>query len=404
MKNNKIIRLHSSLVFAALLLGACTFPVTMSDDFTVEISGPTNGMIVPLGEPVYVRSTATSTTGNIIRLLFFDNGTHIFFEYENPSWSPRPETANTIATWIPEEIGETTLQVAAQRRGAGGYGYSDIITVCVLPFSLDGRFHDLAFTNSLSPETVLIQYDGDCIIPEPSSPTPGPLDMEATATPESISFVPTEINTLESCASPTPITFEVRLSDTRDEVAIVTVSVLILPSIGTSNVDGWMTDQQTLILNHTGDDFSTSPRTKIYSMTYDFYSNVAASTQNVLTDISSGAELTWMARAFNRDGETLLQEGYFTIPANAVTCEGSPYLMTTSAPLIIAPTGTATPASALDCPPGTYFSDTTNKCIAIQIPPTKKPGGDGISCSDHGSKDSCSSAGCSWNANLNKCQ
>lgn len=319
MKKIQVLSRFIVWISISALIWSCTFPVTTSDDFSVEIGGPTNGLIIPLGEPVYVRGNATSTAGDILRLLFFDNGTHIFSEYENPSWNIRPQTANTIATWIPNEIGEIPLQVAAQRRS--GYGYSDIITVCVLPFERDVRFVDNNFATVLSPETVLVQYDGDCTIPEPASSGTGPLSMEATASPENISFVPLEIDSATSCALPIPITFEVRLNDPRDEVAIVTVSAKVNPSVGNSNTESWMTDQQTLILNHTGDDPATN--TKIFSKTYDFYRNIAVTSQNMLTGVTSSAELTWAADAFSRDGETLLEEGFFSIPLIPVNCDGS---------------------------------------------------------------------------------
>lgn len=320
MKKMQMLSRFLAMISISTLIWACTFPVTTSDDFSVEIGGPTNGLIIPLGEPVYVRGSATSTASDILRLLFFDNGTHIFSEYENPSWNLRPQTANTIATWIPNEIGEIPLQVAAQRRS--GYGYSDIITVCVLPFQRDDRFVENNFSSSsLSPETDLVQYDGDCIIPEPVTSGSGTLEMDATASLDNISFVPLEVDSSGTCAVPIPITFEVRLIDPRDEVAIVTISVMVNPSIGNSNTESWMTDQQTLILNHTGDDFATN--TKIFSKTYDFYRNIAVTSQNVLTGITSSGELTWAADAFARDGEVLLEEGLFSIPITPINCDGS---------------------------------------------------------------------------------
>jgi len=54
---------------------------------------------------------------------------------------------------------------------------------------------------------------------------------------------------------------------------------------------------------------------------------------------------------------------------------------------------TATPASAKDCPPGTYYSEITHQCIDIQLP---TPGGSG---GDNGGGDSGSascSAPCVW--------
>lgn len=185
MSTLKRIRFLSTLLLAGIFVGACTFPATVSDDFSVEIGYVTNGAVIPLGEPVYVRGDATSTAGNISRLLFFANRS-VFWEHENHYIDIRGDILNTIATWIPAETGEVTLQVAAQR--TGGYGYSEVITVCVLPFERADWF----VTGSFSPETILIQYEGDCTIPERSSSVPGPLSMVVTANPDHISFVPLE--------------------------------------------------------------------------------------------------------------------------------------------------------------------------------------------------------------------
>ncbi len=46
----------------------------------------------------------------------------------------------------------------------------------------------------------------------------------------------------------------------------------------------------------------------------------------------------------------------------------------TTGVLILIPTATSTPASALDCPSGTYFADVTHQCIAISTPTPPKVG------------------------------
>ncbi len=74
---------------------------------------------------------------------------------------------------------------------------------------------------------------------------------------------------------------------------------------------------------------------------------------------------------FGSDGILISEEGPFNI---FPTLYGAP------TPTAIA---TATPASALDCPPGTYFAEVTNRCIPIAIEPTRESGG-GNSCVDPG--------------------
>lgn len=64
------------------------------------------------------------------------------------------------------------------------------------------------------------------------------------------------------------------------------------------------------------------------------------------------------------------------------------------------PTFTATPASAADCPPSTYFSETTHRCIQIELKPTKSGGG---GCSQYSNASACTSNGCSWDKPSSTC-
>jgi hypothetical protein len=52
------------------------------------------------------------------------------------------------------------------------------------------------------------------------------------------------------------------------------------------------------------------------------------------------------------------------------------------------------------CPPGTYYSETTNKCIEIQIL-TPKPA---KACSEYRSDTACKAAGCTWDTIGKKCK
>ena len=67
------------------------------------------------------------------------------------------------------------------------------------------------------------------------------------------------------------------------------------------------------------------------------------------------------------------------------------------------PLSVPTPASAADCPSGTYFADVTHQCIAIATPTTGNGGG-GVVCSNITSSSICDSTpGCTFNSSLKKC-
>ncbi len=72
-----------------------------------------------------------------------------------------------------------------------------------------------------------------------------------------------------------------------------------------------------------------------------------------------------------------------------------------SAPISFStPAFTSTPASARDCPSGTFFAEQTHKCIPVQIE-TVKPGHGG--CSQYDNASACTSNGCSWDKPSSTC-
>jgi hypothetical protein len=123
---------------------------------------------------------------------------------------------------------------------------------------------------------------------------------------------------------------------------------------------------------------------------------------NLLTFFGNiGGDVTWTAQALGRDGSILATDGPHTIPASP--CVPAPL----SAPLTLAAptvTLTATPASAADCPSGTYFADVTHKCIPIAIPTAGKQGnGESGSCSSYQNASACTTNGCSWDKIKSTC-
>lgn len=373
-------RLFPSLLAACILSGACTFPVTTSDDFEVHFGRPSNGNVIMLGESFNLLANGSSTAGDVSRVLFFANGSVV---------NSAPNLAGDIIVaeyvWTPPAAGQYTLQIAAQR--SGEYAYSPTINVCVLPIQIaPGHPYDVYAHG----------YEGDCEIPARSASAilGDPSTATVSANPGTLTYVPLYY---EYCPDQTRVvSFKFYINDPHDDIVFASIAVSMVPA----NM-GRINGEATVALTHVSD---SPPYRKNFVGELDMHIFLTRSFTIPATGEGLSGEMNWIARAFGRGGEILLEEGPFVIPVEPVNCDDSPISIPTPLPLIIAPTSTSTPASALDCPSGTYFSDAMNKCIAIQIPPTKKPDGSSISCSDHTSKDSCSSAGCSWNATLNKCQ
>lgn len=399
----KGIRFIFVLLIVGTLMGACTFPVTTNAEWTINfgLSGG-EGYVIPLGETVSLSSNGTSSAGSVSRVLFWEDGRLIGSSRNTQSG----DSFSARIDWTPTRTGEITLQAAVQRGST--FGYSETITVCVLPFERGPGLH---------PEIALVRYDGDCTIPERSSTaTSGILSMSASASPDNLSYVAIETDYEETlCTHTSPLTFNATVTDAPDDVVLVTVTFEIAPSFG-----GHINSEYTLILNHIGDE---APSIKLYSMTYDAYIHLRWSLQSPPPlAISGPGEITWTARAFGRDGETLLEDGPHAIPVNPVNCDGTPYEMAastaeplpTSTPTLIPiPTPTLiqvtfTPASQLDCPPAHYYSDITHKCYAVAIPTaTPKNGGDdnsGPNCSQYTSQNACVAAGCTYNMNKKSCE
>ncbi len=384
MKTSHPIRLFLSLLITCILAGACTFPVTTSDDFEVHFGRPAGGDVIMLGESLSLLANGSSTDGDVSRVLYFANGRLVS---EAPNRAGDSIVAEYI--WTPSEVGEYTLQLAAQR--GSEYAYSPIITVCVLPFQIaPGHPYDIYAHG----------YEGDCEIPAraDSAVLGEPRATTVSVSPESINYVP--FSSISCPPQPRMLNFKFYIDDPHDDVVFASIALSIDPAL-TGRING----ETTLALTHVGNE---PPHTKLFVGEINMEVYLGRSLTTPETGEGNIGVINWLARAFGRDGAILIEEGSFTIPAAPVTCEGtsplaSPSPAATSTPILeqVSPT----PASALDCPAGTYFSEFTNKCIAIEIPPTQKPGGEsGQSCSNYASKDACTAGGCTWNDNMNKCQ
>jgi hypothetical protein len=322
----------------ALLLGACTFPETISDTIEVHFGRPAGGDVIMLGESMQLLANGESTAGDVSRVVFYANGAQV---------GERPNAYGTQIvvemTWTPAAAGEYTLQLAAQR--GREYAYSAPIKVCVVPFQIAPGHPVDIYAHG---------YDGDCSIPDrAASAIPGSPSLNRTSpSASSLTYVP---NFFDTCPDQTRILqFKIYIDDPHDDVVFAAIGLSIDPALG-----GRINGETTLALTHLS---GVAPYTKLFFGGMDVHIFLARS----LTDHTTGAgldgSLNWTVRAFGRDGSILIEEGPFSIPVTPVNCDGS-------APAAAAPAFIATPASALDCPSGTYFAPVTNRCIAIQIKP-----------------------------------
>lgn len=391
-----------AFLLASLLIASCTFPATTSEDFQLYFGRPQDGDVIMLGESFQLLANGLSTAGEVSRVLYFVDG-RVVAEAPNTAGT----TIVTSYTWTPAAAGQYTLQLAAQR--GSQYAYSEVLRVCVLPFQIaPGHPFDIYAHG----------YQGDCQLPERSAAArPGtPTVTLANANPASLTYVPFFY---ETCPEQTRfVDFQLNLDDPNDDIVFAAIAINIAPAQA-----GRINAETTLAMTRL--EHVPAPA-KIYIGYLDLRIFLARSLTNPETSLGLDGELRWTARAFGRDGEILLEEGPFSIPAVPVSCDGT---LATPAALPVEPalTGlpeitvtletlpqptftpqlTATPASARDCPPGTYYSEITQKCYQVAIPTaTLKPNQpeEQNSCSQYDSYNACVAAGCSYNLNTKTCE
>jgi hypothetical protein len=381
MKTARHPRFWFNATAIAFLAAACTFPVTTSDDIEVHIARPASGDVIMLGESVQFLANGSSSDGDVRRVLFFANGSLVGDEP-----NAHDEIIVSEIIWTPPAAGEYTLQVAAQRDSE--YIYSSTVELCVLPFQIAPGHPVDIYAHG---------YEGECTIPPRSSSAgTGSPSMRTSVAPTSLTYVPSFYS---DCPGETRMMdFKVYVDDPHDDVVFVAIAIQIEPGFASR-----INSETTVVLTHT---VGEAPGTKGFFGQFDVHIFLARSLISRSTGEAVSGELRWTARAFGRDGSILLEHGPQGIPVSPLNCDGTSVLTSASAPILIESTGTATPRSAADCPAGTYYAETTSKCIPIQIS-TEKPSGDhdggGSGCSSFGSKDSCTAAGCSWDFNSSSC-
>lgn len=386
MKKQKILIRFLNFFLISILIGGCTFPTTISEDFNVFFGRPNNGDVIMVGETFDLLANGISTAGDVSRVLYFANG-RLIGEAPNRAGS----TIVASFRWTPSEAGPYTLQLAAQR--GSEYAYSSTIKVCVLPFQIAPGHPTDIYAHG---------YEGDCIIPERSATGSGPIVVTtASSSPQSITYVP---QFFDRCPDQTHIiNFKFYLEDPNDDIVFATIDLRMNPALG-----GRINGETTLALTRIG---GSSPTSKLFAGSMDLHIYFTRSLTDPATETGLSGDLIWRARAFNRSGEIIVEEGPFTIPVTPTLCDGtSP---TATMPPTETPTAeieqqfTPTPASAIQCPPGTYYSDITNKCYQIAIPTATKKGDNGgnvNTCSQYDSANACIAAGCTYNYNTKSCE
>lgn len=391
-----------AFLLASLLIASCTFPATTSEDFQLYFGRPQDGDVIMLGESFQLLANGLSTAGEVSRVLYFVDG-RVVAEAPNTAGT----TIVTSYTWTPAAAGQYTLQLAAQR--GSQYAYSEVLRVCVLPFQIaPGHPFDIYAHG----------HQGDCQLPERSAAArPGvPAVTLANANPASLTYVPFFY---ETCPEQTRfVDFQFNLDDPNDDIVFAAIAINIAPAQA-----GRINAETTLAMTRL--EHVPAPA-KTYIGYLDLHIFLARSLTNPETSLGLDGELRWTARAFGRDGEILLEEGPFSIPAVPVPCDatlatpaalpvepaltGLPEITVTLETLpqpTFTPQLTATPASARDCPPGTYYSEITQKCYQVAIPTaTLKPNQpeEQNSCSQYDSYNACVAAGCSYNLNTKTCE
>lgn len=364
-------------IILCVLLASCTFPVTTSDDFDIHFGRPATGDVIMLGESMELLANGSSASGDVTRVLYFANGSLV-------GTRPNSYGSSIVAdySWTPAEAGLYTLQLAAQRRGATAYSHT--VQVCVLPFQIAPDHPSDTYAHG---------YNGDCTIPDRSgSAAPGDPTMDASANPTTLTYIP---DYFDLCPDETRVVaFNVTVTDPPDSVVFAAIALQVDPALASR-----INSETTLALTQTD---AAPPNTKTFSGTLDMHIFLARSLTESATSTGESGNLNWTARAFGRDGAILIESGPFSIPAEPVNCSGESLLPSLEPIIVVPPAATATPASAQDCPPGTYFAEITHKCIPVQIQPTKSGGGS--ACSGITSDTVCNAtSGCSFDYNAKKC-
>ncbi len=350
------------LVVTGLLLSACALPASTRPGLELNLIYPRSGQVVGLpAADVFVYAEAFAPDGGINRIIFYADGLVI-----GEDTSPVNQGQFSLGTmhWFPTDPGEYLVQAEAFR--SDGSVFSDAARICVLPVAGPDP----------APYYFGYGYTGPCELPaaNPEAPEGMAVSMVAHAIPASLAY---DFECPGGFVTAT-IAFEAVVDDPSDRVVFVAVEYSI-PDRGAAG----SVAADSVGLNWTS---SSATGEKIFTgTTVDF-------TQSLRDQFAGeGGLVTWTARAIDRVGNVVAQDGPNDIPATpciaAVIGIPMPVVLESTATITPFPTETATPT-------------------LVPVVPTKKSGGGGGGgggCGSHGDKDSCSAAGCTWDVDKKSC-
>ncbi len=371
------------IVLVSLSLNACVLPTTDRYHLNTRFLRPIDGSVIPVA-PITLSAIMTThptpgffTSLHVSGMTFFANGIEIgnatAIEADPESGIPAGGIVYMGSrSWTPPGPGEYYIQVKASLTHLVDYvsgDYSSAIRLCVVD-------------DSIAPPGSLTYhgYPGVCPLPtrDPSAPTTGTIStVSATVNPSSLEFCPEpDPNTYPS------LLFTVSVQDPADQIELIQVFIQ-----DSDSRDAWG-DGVALGLTSVGPSGE-----KIFTGTED----LAAEFYRPLSYVGSATflgDLLWLPVARLRSG-AFARESWHTIPVHRCVPLEAPFSFAT-------PTlgTTATPASARDCPSGTFFAEQTHKCIPVQIV-TVKPGHSG--CAQYDNASACTSNGCGWDKPSSTC-
>ena len=358
---SRIVLLVEVLLLASLLLSACTLPTSgpfETSGYIASVDDPAPGAVYGLGAQVYLNGEVfyASSQPAATSLTFWANGRQVggaLTALEVYGLGGGQTETLGHQSWTPPSPGQYQIQVQAQMAN-GRQAISNPVQICVLDFAFP----------SLPPGEVgdadgAGGYTGPCPLPLAVSLTNNNVSIMGQATPASLVY----INLNDTCTVDPTVTFQATANDLGHRIALV---IVILHAGGTPD---------SIVLNETSGSSLPIP---IRTFAAVYHAN------NLLVNLvdasgnSISGDLVWDMHAFASDGTLLASVGPNSIPATPCTAGEPEIIGPTATPTLgvlhILPSATATPASALDCPSGTYFADVTHQCIAISTPTPPKVG------------------------------
>ncbi len=344
----------STFVLGGLLLGACMPSTpTLPPHLPVTVGAPSiaRNTIYIFGTPqVAPPGTQRTLHVQIYNSQYFDGDTTdhtgvstVNVSYEGASigsvsMDPSQPFSQGSLNWTPPSpAGEYSVQAAT---GAGGGAVPQSANVCVE--NLGVTIGDLEVD------------DGTTCLPPPPPPPP-------PSTSASFSIILTDVVTVATnCNYGATIQFNIYVNDPSNQIAYAYVDMNVASPSG---------DYQ----------YGLPGPNSVYGI------GVSFNPEGVRSQLSGSSTVTWTAHVVSYLGQ-ILSDGPHQLTLFSGCILNVPNLPVTLAPPIrrYLPTllpaapldalATATPASALDCPPATFFAELTHQCLPVQIPSsTPKP-------------------------------